>query len=276
MERPGRNSQIARGRERGGSGSDGRNSPPPRGLSSSEQKYFGKNACLAIFDTRPEEIVRVYVTERSKHQFAPLTAFCAQNKKAFHIVEDQDVEKFSGSEHHQGVALIAKKRTAKLLRESDVSALSGAFVYLDGVENPHNFGAILRSSGYFNVAGVMGKRGEIPTLSGTACRTAEGAAEIVSLYELEDLKTISNLKRRGFRVIATSSHAKKSLYNVKLSKNTILVLGSEGRGISQEIRDLADEEIAIPGTGAVESLNVSAACAVLLGEYTRQTGLIKA
>ncbi len=263
---------MKRGEPRGGKSRRGEQQAerPKRGLGADEQKYFGRNACQAIFDTRPEEIVRVYLTERTAKPFAALTHYCAKERKAFHIVTPEDIEKFTGSEHHQGVALIAKKRSVRPLKSLSGEDLTGCFLYLDGIENPHNFGAILRSCGFFTISGVIGRKGELPSYSGTVCRTAEGAAEMVSVYQIDGIEELAAAKKGGYRVIATSSHAKRSLYQTVMPENTIIILGSEGHGMSPDIAALADETIAIPGAGAVESLNVSAACAVLLGEYVRQ------
>lgn len=204
--------------------------------------------------------------------FGALVHFCSKEKKAFHVVTPEDLQKVTGSEHHQGIALVAKRRAIREFAELRPEELDGCFLYLDGIENPHNFGAILRSVGFFTISGVIGRRTQLPPYSGTVCRTAEGAAEMVSVFNIGEVSELAILKKRGFRVIATSSHAKRSLYQTVMPEKTVIVLGSEGHGVSSEIAALADETVAIPGAGAVESLNVSAACAVLLGEYVRQRG----
>jgi TrmH RNA methyltransferase len=102
-------------------------------------------------------------------------------------------------------------------------------------------------------------------------RVAEGAAETVPVCDLaEPAADLGRLKREGWRVVVTTSHAGEPLYAAALPERTVLVLGSEGEGVSREVDRLADLRVRIPGTGAVESLNVSVACGVALGEIWRR------
>jgi len=139
------------------------------------------------------------------------------------------------------------------------------------VQNPHNLGSILRTAAHFGAAAVVGRSGELPPLSPAAVRVAEGAAEFVPVCDLAD--PVADLKRlaaAGFRVVATSSHRGKPLAAARLSGRVVIVLGSEGEGVSKAIEAAAGEGVQIPGTGAVESLNIATAVGVVAAEHWRQ------
>jgi RNA methyltransferase, TrmH family len=116
----------------------------------------------------------------------------------------------------------------------------------------------------------------MPGVTASAARVAEGGAETVPLARLNDpLRALKELKSLGYRLFATASGAGGNLYKAGLTPKSVIILGNEVHGVSPEIAALADESLQIPGTGAVESLNVGVACAVLISEVARrsQTGV---
>jgi len=251
------------------------NRPPVRSeirhQGKSEEKYHGLRACEALFARRPQDIIRVYLAEERRRQFAALLGHCAKARLGFQVVAAENLARLSGSTHHEGIVILARAYTRwgipELLREIDERRLTGPLLYLDGVENPHNLGAILRTAAHFGTAAVLGAGGVLPPLSPAAVRVAEGAAEYVPVCDLADPRAdLLQLKKRGFRVVATSSHRGSPLTPETLGGKIVLVLGSEGEGVSKPIASLADTAILIPGTGVVESLNVSVACGILLQE----------
>lgn len=255
----------------------GRSTGAPRHKSRSEETYHGLRACEAIFARRPEDIVRVYVSAERRRDVAALLRHCAESRKGFQVVAAENLARISGSTHHEGIAILAKScrrwNLADVVQASREGRCTGPLVYLDGVENPHNLGAMLRTAAHFGVGAILGARGELPSLSPAAVRVAEGAAEFVPVCDLErpvaDLRT---LQQQGFAVVAASSHRGGSAFDAKAGwgPKLVVVLGSEGAGVSQPIAALADRFVQIPGTGAVESLNVSVACGILLGECWRR------
>lgn len=236
-----------------------------------EEKYHGLRACEALFARRPQDIIRVYLVEERRRHFASLLAHCAKARLGFQVVEAENIARLSGSTHHEGIVILARAYPRwgmpELLQAIDERRLSGPLLYLDGVENPHNLGAILRTAAHFGAAAVLGASSVLPPLSPAAVRVAEGAAEYLPVCDLADPRAdLLQLKKRGFRVVATSSHRGSPLSPEALAGKIVLVLGSEGEGISKPLAALADMSIQIPGTGAVESLNVSVACGILLQE----------
>ena len=251
---------------------------PPRHAGKSEEKFHGVRACEALFARRPGDIVRVYVTVRRKPTFAKLLEYCVRERKGFQVVDDENLERLTGSLHHEGIAVLAKAARrldlAGLLHGIEAGAITGPLLYLDGVQNPHNLGSILRTAAHFGVGAVIGAEGELPPLSAAAVRVAEGAAEHVPVVALVNAGAdLVRLKKAGYELVATTSHGGDPLWPAPLAdaKKLLLVMGSEGEGVSRGIAKACDRTVQIPGTGLVESLNVSVACGIVLAEVRRRT-----
>ena len=256
--------------------SPGRGACPRRHKAAGEETYHGLRACEAIFATRPTDIVRVYLTQARKPRLAKLLAWCAANRKGFQIVTEESLRRISGSTHHEGVAILAKAirrwGLEDLLTATEPPTARRPVLYLDGVENPHNLGSILRTAAHFGVTAIAGRAGELPPLSPAAVRVAEGAAEIVPVCDLaEPAVTLRRLATAGFAVVAASSKRGEPPARLPLGGRCVIVLGSEGKGVSPAIGRAATGHVRIPGTGVVESLNVAVAAGVLLAEAWRQS-----
>ncbi len=239
----------------------------------SEQKYYGIHACLALWEKRAQDVIRVYVNESNIKIFNHILKWCSLQKKAYHIVSNEELNKITDSVHHEGVCILAKEPREVSFAEclKNLQQPKMCLLYLDGVQNPHNIGSIIRSCAHFGIPYVLGDK--LPKLSPSACRIAKGGAEVVKLIQLDKPAiALSQLKKEGFVFIGTSSHDGESLYRYKLPPKTVVAFGSESSGMSQTLMKLATQNIQIPGTGAVESLNVSVATSLCLGEYHRQHG----
>jgi TrmH RNA methyltransferase len=235
-----------------------------------ETKYYGIHACQAIAERRPKDIIRVYLDESNLKTFAPLLRWCAKEKKAYHIIPPGELDKVSDSIHHEGVCILAREPIPLDEKTFEKNLPPKCcLIYLDGVENPHNIGSILRTASHFGVPYLLGEK---LTLTASACRIAKGGAEIVRLVSLASPKeTLFRLERQGFKIIATSAHDGESLYRFSFPPRVILAIGSESTGLKNSFLKQA-RPIRVPGTGAVESLNVSVATALCIGEYYSQHG----
>ena len=235
-----------------------------------ETKYYGIHACLALFEKRPQDVIRVYLDESNVKTFSPLLKWCAKERKAYHIIPPAELDKVSDSIHHEGVCILAKELPS-LSDEALQKKLpeQTCLLYLDGVENPHNLGSILRTAAHFGIPYILG---ENLHLSASACRIAKGGAELVRLVSLKRPKeTLARLQAQGFALIATSAHQGDSLYRSPLPPRAIFAIGSESTGLKSAFLKRA-RVIRIPGTGAIESLNVAVATALCIGEYQSQHG----
>lgn len=238
-----------------------------------ESKVQGENACRVCFRERPDAVVKMYLEQSMAAKFADVMKYLAANKKAYHLVDSDELEKISGSSHHGGVVFVVKRKPEQTLAAylaANKHKKHDCLLALDGVGNPHNLGAIVRSCAHFGVQGVIMTQPDL-LQSGAAARTAEGGVEFVAGLACDHLPLALKLcKEAGYSLITTSRHAGVSLYNNKLGNKVVVVFGEEMDGVSKQVANSTDVALQIPGTGKVESLNVSVAASLILGEWYRQ------
>ena len=183
------------------------------------------------------------------------------------------------SGRHQGVVAVLDQAAAEaggLMSEADLSELlsqvtAPLILILDGVTDPHNLGACLRSADAAGVTAVVFPKDKSADVNDVARKVASGAAETVPWVRVTNLaRTIESLKQAGVWVIGTDGGAERTLYEQDLSGPCALVLGSEGAGMRRLTRDLCDFVVKLPMAGSVSSLNVSVAAGVCLFEAVRQ------
>ena len=236
-----------------------------------ETRVYGENACQALFQSRPDSIVRAWFIQSVTPRFKEALRWMAANRKAYHVVDDAELAKASGTEHHGGVCFIIKKRNGMSVESwLENAGDDDCVLALEDVGNPHNLGGIMRSCAHFGVKGLLVEDASLLE-SGAAVRTAEGGAEHVQAISGENFSDgLERFRKAGYAIVTTSSHKGTALYQAQLPKKMVLVLGQERDGVSDATFDNADMRIAIPGSGNVESLNVSVATGVLLAEWWRQ------
>jgi TrmH RNA methyltransferase len=237
-----------------------------------EVKVHGLHACLALWRARPDDVIRAWVTPERVPEVGPLLRWCAQQRRAYHVVPADELRRVTATVHHEGVCVLARAARplddeALVVRARDLPPRA-CLLYIDGVENPHNLGSLVRTCAHFGVSLVLGAAHGLPHASASMARVARGGAEHVTFCTLaHPAATLGRLKASGFAVVATASARGRSLYDAPLPARCILVVGAEGRGVSPALSAVADECVHIPGTGAVESLNVAVAAAVCLTEW---------
>ena len=235
------------------------------------KRIYGINAAHAVVKVRPKDVVRAYVDETSVGLFRGLLRLLAKHRIAYHLVDKDKLEKISETTHHEGVCLLTHPQ-AFVSIEDWLSKFPkvGLALLLDGVSNPYNLGAILRSAAHFGVQGVWVVGRPLHAQGGLA-RTSEGGSEHVLLQAIDDAERLVSLcKRRGFTICSASQNAQRDLHSYSFASRVLLVLGSEKTGISERLQALVDESITIQGTGLVESLNVSVSAAVFMSAFAAQ------
>lgn len=238
-----------------------------------EELVYGVNATLALFAHRPESIRRVFHVRARRDIVADILRYCAANRLPYREVDEAEMAKITKADHSEGVAVIARPlgtvAPEQLLQRPARDAL---ILALDNVGNPHNLGAILRSAASLGAKGVLLRGSETQArLSPAAVRIAQGGAEHVPVAVVQALPAVLRAARReGFTVAGTDVGAQANLYDAVLPRPLVIVLGSEGEGLSTEVRASCDRLIGIPSTGAVQSLNVSVAAGIVLAELWRQ------
>lgn len=241
---------------------------PPR-----ELRLHGLNACLAMFEHRPQDLRKVWLLESRIPKLKAVLAHCVQHRIGYTVVGDEDLQKLSASAHHEGVVFGVVPAVEGNLSEwlRTLPAGPQLALWLDGVGNPHNLGAILRSAAHFGVAGLLLPKDSTLALSGAAARVAEGGAERVPMVRLGRAdNSLAQLTSAGFVPVATVVRGGRPLYGANLPERLLLLMGAEQTGVDPLLAEAAAQRLAIPGSGAVESLNVAAATAVFLGEWWRQ------
>ncbi|GAB3381488.1 tRNA/rRNA methyltransferase [Lysobacter fragariae] len=237
-------------------------------------RLYGLNAVHAVFARRPQSIRKLYLHSSRIPAVQPLLKWCVANRIGYRVVEEEDLDKLAASTHHEGVI-------ADVLREEpqsmshwlrDLPAGPQCALWLDGVGNPHNLGAILRSAAHFGVSAVLLPKHSSLALSGAAARVAEGGAEVVPMVRLgRQDNALAQLRSAGFSMVATLVNGGRPVFEAGLPQRLVYVIGAEGEGMDRELAAACDLRVSIPGSGAVESLNVAAATAVLLAAW-RQRG----
>ena len=245
--------------------------PPPPGRGNDELRLYGWNAVQALFEHRPQALRKLYLTEALIPRMQPVLKWCVANRVGYRVVEEGDLNKLAATTHHEGLVADVLRAPMLALDEWLATLPAGKPVlalWLDGVGNPHNFGAILRSAAHFGVAGLLLPPDSTLALSGAAARVAEGGAEAVPLVRLPALpEAMAQLRAAGLSLTATLVEGGDDLFAAALPPRLVYVMGAEGEGMDRALAQDCDHQVSIPGTGVVESLNVASATAVLLAQW---------
>ncbi len=252
---------------------DRTNRRPPAASRAPELRLYGLNACLAAFARRPDDLRKVYLSEARLGLLREVLAFCVRQRLGYRVVAEDDLRRLAGSSHHEGVVFDMRPPAVPTLDAllQSIAREPSLLLWLDGVGNPHNLGAVLRSAAHFGVAAVLLPPGSGLALSGAACRVAEGGAEAVPLLRLPDVAAaMGSLQRSGHQFAATVPRGGVELFSAELASKLLLVFGAENSGIGPDLLAAAPLHLGIPGSGRVESLNISTAAAVCMAEWRRR------
>jgi 23S rRNA (guanosine2251-2'-O)-methyltransferase len=187
----------------------------------------------------------------------------------------QELDQLSGFERHQGI--IAYLHRQSMPAEAELLPMLAAVdgdplvLVLDGVQDPHNLGACLRTAEAAGVHAVVIPKDHSVGLTPVVRKTSAGASEVIPLFQVTNLaRTIRAMKKAGIWIAGTSEQSAETIYERDLGGPLALVLGSEGKGMRRLTRELCDYNLQIPMAGVIESLNVSVASGVCLFEIQRQ------
>src|ERR1700739_88831 len=211
-------------------------------------------------DTRVEEIVQL-----ARKQGVPVR-----------FEERGQIDRLANSKDHQGVVALAAARAAATLEDILAHAnagngQAGLIVLLDGVEDPHNLGAIVRTALAAGAHGVVIPERRAAGLTDTVARASAGALAHLPIAQVTHLaRTMEELKEAGYWLVGLDEQAERSYSEVDYTSPTGIVLGGEGKGLHELTRKRCDYVVSLPTTGPVKSLNVSVATGVVLFEVLRQ------
>ncbi len=237
---------------------------------------FGLHPARAILEQQPERLVEIFVTrERQDKPLQEIVSLAQRLGVRVQFVPKATLDKKTDGGNHQGILITAT--AVPPLNEHDLDRLceeAGArafFLVLDGVTDPHNLGACLRTADAAGVTAVIVPKDKSASITPIVSKVACGAAETVPFVQVTNLaRTLRQLQERQVWVIGTAGEATRTLYNVDMRGAVALVMGAEGDGMRRLTRETCDELIRIPLLGTVSSLNVSVATGVCLYEVVRQ------
>ena len=240
---------------------------------------FGIHAVNSLLRRSPDRILSLSIqVDRNDKRIQELVSLAQNQGVALARVPKAELDQLT-TERHQGVvAVIERIETTALLSERDLPSFLGAIacplvLVLDGVTDPHNLGACLRSADAAGVHAVVVPKDNSAELNATARKVASGAADVVPLVSVTNLaRTLKALKDAGLWVIGTTGDADVLVYEQDLGLPAAIVMGAEGAGMRRLTTEACDFLVKLPMLGAVSSLNVSVATGIILFEAVRQRG----
>lgn len=189
-------------------------------------------------------------------------------------VDDKQLSKYADGVVHQGVvALAAPVKFADLgeVLQNWSSDKAPLLLLLDGIEDPHNMGAIIRTAECCGATAVLIPKRHTAPINATVAKTSAGALESIPLVQVGNVaQTIEELKKQGFWVLGAHMEGQQTLYQADLTSPLVLVIGNEGKGLSRLTKERCDFLVTIPMYGRINSLNASVAAAILMYEAVRQ------
>lgn len=259
---------------------DGRPTGGPRrrpAYGEAPETVLGRNPVLECLRAGvPATALQVVIGSTADERVAEAVHLAADAGISILEVPRGDLDRISGGALHQGVALQVPPyeyaHPDDLLQVASESADPGLIVALDGVTDPRNLGAVVRSVGAFGGHGVVVPQRRSASMTAVAWRTSAGVAARLPVARATNLtRTLREYATAGFMVAGLDAEGQVSLDEFELATDPlVLVIGSEGKGLSRLVRQTCDVTVSIPMAGPVESLNASVAAGVVLSEVARQ------
>lgn len=235
----------------------------------------GINAVAAALENDPDNVREIMLEARARNpRLVELTELARTHGIATRTVASEVLDRLAAGVRHQGV--VAQYSAARSLDENDLAALlesapAPLLLILDGVQDPHNLGACLRSAAAAGATAVVIPRDKSAQVNATVRKTSAGAADRIPVVRVTNLaRTLESLKQAGVWLVGLAGEATQDLYAIDLKGTVGIVMGGEAEGMRRLTREHCDFLARIPMPGDIESLNVSVAAGVALFEAVRQ------
>lgn len=236
----------------------------------------GRNAVLEAFRSG-RSVDKLFVVAGLKD--GPIQTILREAKKSdtiVNFVSRERLDEICGDSHHQGVmaqvSAYAYASIDDMFAKAEEKGEDPFIIFLDGIEDPHNLGAIIRTACLAGAHGVVITKHRAAGLTSTVAKASAGALNYVPVAKVTNLgRTMDDLKKRGLWFACADMDGTK-MYDLNLKGPIGLVIGNEGEGVSRLVRDKCDYIASIPMKGAIDSLNASVAAGVLMYEIVRQRG----
>lgn len=247
-------------------------------MAQSHEWLYGIHALESILQREPHRILELFIAKgRDDERLHNIINLARKHRISVQFAQRKALDDKAQGEQHQGV--LARAIAAKPLNENDLDAIitkadKPFLLVLDGVTDPHNLGAVLRSADAAGVDAVIVPKDKSATLNATVRKVACGAADVIPLIHVTNLaRTLVDIQQQGVWVVGTAGEATQLVYECDMSGPLALVMGAEGKGMRRLTREKCDELIKLPMFGSVSSLNVSVATGICLYEVVRQRGI---
>lgn len=238
-----------------------------------EVPVCGWKAVEAVFARRPECVRRLFFDPDTGRRAGAFSKYLAKERRIYRQVTAEELEKISGTVHHGGIVAVTERPDPAEVTPEEISAWSKerrALLVLDRVANHHNLGALVRTAAFFGVRAIVFGAHRDQALPGESTyRIAEGGMEYVELRPVASLPRFLRAIRPQYIVVGAALQG-DPLERVRVSSTgrpTALVLGNEEEGLAPAVLAACEQRLLIPGGGAIESLNVSAAGAILMHSF---------
>ena len=239
------------------------------------EKIYGVHAVEALLRHHPKRVKQIWLAEgRSDPRVQVLIDLAGQNRVSVGQAERREMDAWVEGVHQGVVAEVSPSQVwGEAMLDELLDRTEGAplILVLDGVTDPHNLGACLRTADAAGALAVIVPKDKSATLTPTVRKVACGAAEVIPLVAVTNLAaTLKKLQQRGLWIVGTAGEAEQELYEQDLTGPTIMIMGAEGKGMRRLTREHCDYLVRLPMAGSVSSLNVSVATGVCLFEAMRQ------
>ena len=236
-------------------------------LVSPTRTLHGVHAVIARVRQRPESVRALFVAEtRQGPRLRDIVARAETAGCPVNVVDAERLREMAGTENHQGVVALVDSAPIDLTLDEvlDTAQEPPLLLVLDGVTDPHNLGACLRSADAFGAHAVIIPKDRAVGVNATVAKAASGAADTVPVITVTNLaRALRDLKARGVWILGADAGG-ENLFDADVAGPIAWVLGAEGSGLRRLTRELCDRIVGIPLAGAVESLNVSVAAGICL------------
>lgn len=237
---------------------------------------YGVNPVKEAFKVS-DALKEIFIAKKRVSNLKEIVELAEKNSIPLKIVDENYIEKIVQGIHQGIVARIKPKKTINIDEALKIPVQKkepAFFLILDLIEDPQNFGAILRVAESVGIHAVIYQQRRSVGIVPSVWKSSAGAIWHVSLVEINNIKyAIKELKKRDIKIIAAEAQGEKIFWNADMKLPLAIIVGSEGKGIRQTVKQLCDEIVRIPMKGKINSLNVSTATSVLLFEVMRQRSL---
>lgn len=237
---------------------------------------YGRHGVLSVLKS-DRQIDRIWITSklRSHRQFYSLIQDAKADGAVIDEVDMRRLDLLTQGGNHQGIAAQISPYSywelSDLIDAAKAKTDSPVIIVADGIEDPHNLGAIVRTAEAMGIQGIVIPQRRAVGINSTVMKVAAGALEHIAIARVVNLKNaIAQLKETGFWIYGTTAESSRLLHTIDFSGGIALVVGSEGKGLSPIVQRYCDELVAIPLSGKTPSLNASVATAIAIYEIVRQ------